>query len=113
MTFVGALALANRTGRFHVPDLSSAECAMNERESFSDLIYDEQTHLAVRELSAFVSAANELYGSERATLSAEDWLDESELMDSRPRSELRNWRAVTFAASARLANQVDASAASG
>ena len=85
---------------------------MNERDSFSDSIYEEQTHLAERELSSFVAAVTELYGPEQARLSAESWLDESKLMDSPPRSEARNWRAVTIAASARLANRVNAKAAS-
>ncbi len=80
---------------------------MNERELLFDSAYEELVHLAERELSSFVSAVKELYGPELATLSAEDWLDESELMDGPPRSELRNWRAVTIAASARLANRVN------
>ena len=79
---------------------------MSEQDSFSDSVYEEQTHLAERELSAFLSAVTQLYGAEQAKLSAEDWLDESELMDSPPRSEPRNWRAVTIAASARLATRV-------
>ena len=86
---------------------------MSEHEAFSDSIYEEQTHLAERELSSFIAAVTELYGAEQGRLSAEDWLDESELMDSPPRSEVRNWRAVTIAASARLANRVDSSGASG
>jgi hypothetical protein len=82
-------------------------CPMNEHESFSDLIYEEQPHLAERELSAFVSAVTKLYGPEQARLSARDWLDESELMDSPPLSTERNWRAVTIAASARLASRLN------
>lgn len=81
---------------------------MNERDSFSDLAYEEQTHVADRELSSFLAAVTELYGAQQAPLSAEDWLDESALMDGPPRSEARNWRAVTIAASARLANRVNA-----
>lgn len=84
---------------------------MNERDSFSDSIYEEQTHIAERELSSFVAAVTELYGPRQAGLAAEDWLDESELMDSPPRSEARNWRAVTIAAAARLANRVNVQAA--
>jgi len=80
---------------------------MNQHESFSDLIYEEQTHLAERELSSFVSAVTRLYGPEQATLSAQDWLDESELIDSPPLSTERNWRAVTIAASARLADRLN------
>lgn len=78
---------------------------MNGHESFSDSIYEEQTHLAETELSCFIAEVTKLYGPERGKLSAEDWLDESELMDSAPRSEARNWCAVTIAASARLANR--------
>jgi hypothetical protein len=85
---------------------------MSERESFSASIFDEQVHLAERELSSFLAAVTELYGPEQARLSAEDWLDESELMDGPPRSEARNWRAVTIAASARLANRINERAAS-
>lgn len=69
-------------------------------------------HLAQRELSSCIAAVTKLYGPEQARLAPEDWLDESELMDSPPRSEARNWRAVTIAASARLANRVSVRAAS-
>lgn len=81
--------------------------SMNEQDEFSDSIYEEQTHLAERELSSYLGAVTRLYGPEQAKLAAEDWLDESDLMDSPPRSEARNWRAVTIAASARLANRVN------
>ena len=72
---------------------------MNEHELFSNSIYEEQTHMAERELSSFIFAVTELYGREEVMLSTNDWLDESELMDSPP-------RAVTIAASVRLANRV-------
>jgi len=85
---------------------------MREPDPFSDSMYEEQTHLAERELAAFVAAVKASYGQEQAKLSAEDWLEESELMDSPPRSETRNWRAVTIAASARLATRVHVRAAS-
>jgi hypothetical protein len=68
---------------------------MNEHESFSNSIYEEQTYLAERELASFIAAVAKSYGPEQAKLSAEDWLEESELMDSPPRSEARSWRAVT------------------
>ena len=85
---------------------------MNGRDSFSDSIYEEQMHLAERELSSFLAAVTELYGPDQARLSAEDWLEESELMEIPPRSEARNWRTVTIAAAARLANQVNVKAVS-
>jgi hypothetical protein len=80
---------------------------MNEADSFSDSVYEEQAQLAERELSAFTRAVTETYGTEQARVAAEDWLEESELMDSPPRSEERDWRAVTIAAAARLANRVN------
>ena len=84
---------------------------MNEDGLFSNSGYEEQAQLGERELASFIAAVKKLYGPAQARLSAEDWLDESELMDSPPRSEARNWRAVTIAASARLANRVNAAAA--
>ncbi len=79
---------------------------MNNEESFDSLTYADQVHLAERELASFIGAVKELFGPEQALLSADDWLDESELMDCAPRSISRDWRAVTVAASARLANRV-------
>lgn len=76
-------------------------------DPFSNATYEEQTQLAETELASFVAAVTRLYGSEQAKVSAEDWLEESELMDSPPRSEDRNWRAVTVAAVARLANRIN------
>ena len=65
----------------------------------------EQMQMAEREFSAFISAVKELFGPEQAEISAVDWLDVSELMDIRPRSTSQDWRAVTIAAAARLANR--------
>lgn len=62
---------------------------MNGHEPLSDSIYDEQTHLAERELSSFITAVKELYGPEQAMLSAEDWLVESDLIGVRSRSRRR------------------------
>jgi len=81
---------------------------MNTEESFSDSAYADKIHMAEGELSAFIVVVTELFGPEQARLSTADWLDESEVMDSPPRSTDRDWRAVTVAASARLANRLDA-----
>jgi hypothetical protein len=81
---------------------------MNAKESFSNSIYDEEIQRAEQELAAFISAVTELFGAEQARLSAEGWLEESELMDSPPRSTSRDWRTVTIAASARLACRLNA-----
>jgi hypothetical protein len=80
---------------------------MSTKESFCNSTYTNQTQTAERELSAFIVAVTELFGPEQGRLSVEDWLDESELMDSPPRCTSRDWRAVTVAASARLANRLD------
>ena len=63
--------------------------------------------MAERELAAFISAVTELFGSEQARLAAEDWLDELVSMETLPGLTSRDWRLITIAASARLANRVD------
>ena len=78
---------------------------MDNEESFCKSTYEDQIQLAERELSAFIHAVTELFGPEQAGLATEDWLDESEVMDSPPRATSRDWRAVTVAASARLAKR--------
>ena len=78
---------------------------MTQGESFSNSLYTDQMHLAGRELSAFIAAVAELFGADQARISVEDWLDESGLMDVTPRSTHRDWRAITIAASVRLANR--------
>jgi hypothetical protein len=79
---------------------------VNFNDTFSDSMYNEQIRIAERELSAFIRAVAQLYGPEPARLSAQDWLDECDLMDSAPRSEDRDRRPVTIAASARLADRL-------
>ena len=83
-----------------------SEYPMDNRELFSDSMYEEQTHLAERELASFLSAVTELYGPEQAELSAKDWLDESDSMDTPCFSTEPDWRTVTIAASARLAKRL-------
>ena len=80
---------------------------MTQSESFSSSLYTDQMYLAERELSAFITAVTELFGADQARMSVEDWLEESELMDVSPRSTHRDWRAITIAASARLANRLN------
>jgi len=80
---------------------------MTQSESFSSSLYTDQMYLAERELSAFIAAVAELFGADQAKMSVEDWLDESELIDVSPRSTCRDWRAVTIAASVRLANRLN------
>ena len=71
--------------------------------------FAELTTMAKRELGAFISAVTELFGSEQARLAAEDWLDELLLTEIQLGLTSRDWRLITIAASARLANRVNAS----
>ncbi len=79
---------------------------MNTERSLSNSTYADQTRIAERELAAFFGAVTELFGPQQAKVAAEDWLDEAEVIDSPPRSTTRDWRAVTIAASTRLASRL-------
>jgi hypothetical protein len=65
------------------------------------------TAMAERELSAFFNAVTDLFGSEQAELSAEDWLHELNESDVLPASA-GQWRLMTTRASTRLASRVNA-----
>lgn len=67
--------------------------------------------MAERELAGFFSAVTELFGSEQAEHSADDWLHELETVDGLPAST-REWRLITARASTRLANRVNAASLS-
>jgi hypothetical protein len=82
------------------------ENPMKSDESFDNSTCAKQIPLAERELASFIGAVKELFGPEQSRLSANDWLEEFELMDSPSRRASRNWRAVTVAASARLASRL-------
>jgi hypothetical protein len=64
--------------------------------------------MAERELSAFFNAVTELFGSEQARLSAEDWLQELIKIDGLPTSA-SEWRLITTKVSIRLRSRVNAS----
>jgi hypothetical protein len=61
---------------------------------------------AVRALGAFLHVVSELYGPEEARRSAEDWLNELELLEFVPEAPGQDWRTVTIAAGRRLAERV-------
>ena len=81
---------------------------MDSNTSFSSSIYQEQETREDEELSAFARAVANLFGPQQTHLSERDWLDESDSMDTPPLSTVRNWRAVSIAASFRLATEPDA-----
>jgi hypothetical protein len=59
--------------------------------------------LAEKELSAFITAVQKLFGAEQARQSALDWIEELELMDWPSGESIPDWRRATVVASARLA----------
>jgi hypothetical protein len=67
--------------------------------------------MAERELSAFFNAVTQLFGSEQAELSAENWLQELIATDGLP-SSAREWRSITAKVSTRLASRLNASSLS-
>ena len=71
-----------------------------------DTLRGDLMTMAKRELSAFFSAVTELFGSEQAEASAEDWLRELMASNDLPVST-REWRMVTIAAAAQLASRVN------
>ena len=64
--------------------------------------------MAERELTSFFNAVTQLFGSEQAELSAEEWLKELIESDGLPTSA-RGWRSITATVSTRLAGRITAS----
>ena len=58
--------------------------------------------LAEKELSAFVHAVDQLFGSEQAQRSALDWIHEMEVMNWPDGEAIPNWRKATIRASTQL-----------
>ena len=58
--------------------------------------------LAEKELSAFISAVERLFGAEQNRRSALDWIEELKLMDWPSGESAPDWRRATLGASARL-----------
>jgi hypothetical protein len=80
---------------------------MKQSQSSSSSHCGDQILRAENELSAFIAAVTELFGPEQARLSANDWLDELELIAGPPPFTTCDWRTVTIAASARLATRLN------
>jgi hypothetical protein len=67
--------------------------------------------MAERELSALFNAISQMFGSEQAQLSAEDWMHELIEIDGLPAST-REWRLITTKVLTRLARRLSASSLS-
>lgn len=74
-------------------------------ESMDELMLSSS--MAERELSAFVTAVTEMFGSGEADIAAEDWLRELTASPDLP-ATTRAWRTLTIAAAAQLAHRVNA-----
>ena len=61
--------------------------------------------LAERELAAFARAVRELFGPEQARVSTAEWIDELESLHWPARPGVSDFRRITTAASARLADR--------
>jgi hypothetical protein len=83
-----------------------------------DPVCDDLMAMAERELAAFFNAVTELFGSEQALLSAEDWLQESmaininDLRNNDLHASTHEWRVLTVKVAAQLASRVNASSTS-
>jgi hypothetical protein len=75
---------------------------MDSNLIFSSSIYLEQETREDKELSAFTRTVADVFSLQQARLAERDWLDEADSMDTPPLSTVRNWRAVSIAASFRL-----------
>jgi hypothetical protein len=71
----------------------------------SSTICAELTVMAERQLAAFLRAVTELFGSEQAEFSAEDWFDELEAIHHLPLSE-QEWRPLIIRAASRIATRL-------
>jgi hypothetical protein len=67
--------------------------------------------MAEQELTAFFNAITQVFGSEQAELSAEDWLQELIEINDLPASA-REWRLITAKVWSRLASRMSASSLS-
>ena len=87
------------------------QIALNKPAENHNFNCSELIRMAEQELAAFIRAVKELFGSEQAELSAEDWLQELIEIDGLPAST-REWRLITAKASTRLVSRVSASSVS-
>lgn len=87
------------------------ELALNKPPTNQNPTCRDLLKMAEQELAAFFSAVSELFGSEQAELSAEDWLTELVKINDSPAST-REWRLLTIKVSARLAGRLNASSVS-
>jgi alkylhydroperoxidase/carboxymuconolactone decarboxylase family protein YurZ len=84
------------------------QLAINQSSKDHTLDCADVMTTAEQELTAFFRAVMNLFGSELAELSADEWLNELMTTEALP-SSTREWRGITLKASTRLAARVNAS----
>jgi alkylhydroperoxidase/carboxymuconolactone decarboxylase family protein YurZ len=84
------------------------QLAINQSSKDHTLDCADAITTAEQELTAFFRAVMNLFGSELAELSADEWLNELMTTEALP-SSTREWRGITLKASTRLAARVNAS----
>ena len=65
----------------------------------------QQLALAERELSAFITAVQQLFGAEQAGQARDVWIEELERTDWPSEGPIIDWRKVTIAAAGRLVDR--------
>jgi hypothetical protein len=81
------------------------QLALNRTDNNHDHACQDLEMMAEQEFAAFFNAITELFGTEQAELSAEDWLQELASINALPDST-HEWRRLTMKVSARLAKRV-------
>ena len=87
------------------------QLALNKSTKNHNSNCSERIKLAEQELAAFRRAVTELFGSEQAEVSTEDWVEELAAMKSLPASSAE-WRQITLNVSTRLAARANLSSLS-
>jgi hypothetical protein len=83
----------------HWPPAKSRDSEIENQSQFVKLFFIA----AERELSAFFTAVNSMFGADQACRSAIHWIEELDSMDWPTDDSMPNWRQATLAASTRLA----------
>jgi len=73
--------------------------------SSSELHFAAVAAAAEQELSAFMKAVTDSFGPKEAIIAADDWIQELDLRETLPGASEYDWRSMTIAAAARLAER--------
>ena len=85
--------------------MSGSKPDFSEKSPDRGALINDLVHMAERELAAFTGAINELFGSEQARVSADEWIEELSSADQPIGLGIPYWRHITIMASSRLASR--------